>query len=551
MNNTFENPNDSAEEREAAASAEEESTFDIFTAVHDTKPQDTKKKRLSKGTKALLGSVGVLAVLGGGLAALKLTEPDEKPDDNSSAVTNEAVSLWKADSDAISRIEVEKENGERYAANRKIEEQKTTDADGLETVIEVENYYLEGYEDIPMNTVDIRTLATRCASLTSIDVVQKDTPESDLAKYGLDQPIRVTLSVDEQDDICFLLGDISPVKDYSYLQVEGDSTVYTVSSGSVEPYRADMLSYLGTTVTPEQADDDKTIVESVRIERADLDYDFYFEFDEFFLKHNNGGSSAVHVMVEPIPCLLNAENAAPATHGLYGLTAAEVLYPHPTEAQLAECGLGDEEASVTVTMKTDDGKTTVFRMGKSYVKKGNAEIGESDTTCYYGYIDTVDCIYGFAADTVIYEDMKPSTVTSMIVVDTYVWDIGKLVYKAGDLKLDFDCIGTTKQDFVVTRDGEPVETERFRLLYSYLLKTAAEDLILEEIVPEGDPLASIQLKRQDGKRETNVAFYDAGGLKAYIAVNGVVRFKCRMAYVNTLISNMQIFDTDQDFTMSW
>ncbi len=551
MNNSFETPNDSAEEREAAASAEEESTFDIFTAVHDTKSQDTKKKRLSKGTKALLGSLGVLAVLGGGLAVLKLTEPEENPDDSSSVAANETVSLWKAESDAISRVEVEKDNGEHYVANRKIEEQKTTDANGMETVVEVENYYLEGYEDLPMNTVDIRTLATRCASLTSIDVVQRDTPDSDLAKYGLDHPIRVTLSVDEQDDICFLLGDISPVKDYSYLQVEGDSTVYTVSSGSVEPYRADMLNYLGTTVTQEQADDDNTIVESVRIERADLDYDFYFEFDEFYTHNSNGGSSAVHVMVEPIPCLLNAETSASATHGLYGLMATEVLYPHPTAAQLAECGLGDEDASVVVTMKTDDRKTTVFRMGKSYVKKGNADIGESDVTCYYGYIDTVDCIYGFSADDVIYENLKPENVTSMIVVDTYVWDVGKLVYEAGDLKLDFDCIGTGKQDFVVTRNGEPVETERFRLLYSYLLKTAAEDLILEEIIPEGDPLVSIQLKRQDGERETNVAFYDAGGLKAYIAVDGVVRFKCRMAYVNTLISNMEIFDTDQDFTMSW
>ena len=75
--------------------------------------------------------------------------------------------------------------------------------------------------------------------------------------------------------------------------------------------------------------------------------------------------------------------------------------------------------------------------------------------------------------------------------------------------------------------------------------------MLEEVTPTGDPMASIHLERQDGKRTTDVAFYDAGGLKAYIAVNGEVRFRCRKAYVETLIQNLQIYNTDEDFTMNW
>jgi len=103
----------------------------------------------------------------------------------------------------------------------------------------------------------------------------------------------------------------------------------------------------------------------------------------------------------------------------------------------------------------------------------------------------------------------------------------------------------------VTCNGQEVATERFRLLYTYLLKTAAEDLVLEDVTVSGTPMASILLERQDGKRTTNVAFYEADGMRAYIVVDGEVRFMCRKAYVNTLISNMEIFHTDAEFTMTW
>lgn len=501
---------------------------------------------MNKSLRGILVGCGVLAVLGGGLVVLNLTEPEEKPEESSEA--DETVSLWNVTSDAIARVTVEQAGGDSYTAYRKMEQVDDVDANGEAITKDIANYYLEGYDDLPMNTTSIRLLATRSYNVSSTRTIQTDTPVADLAKYGLDQPIAVTLEVDEVGEVKFLIGDIAPDSTLTYLCMANDpATVYTISSTYAEPYRGTLLSYLGTTLTEKQADDDTTIVKDVRVERSDLDYDFYFEYDAFYDGESNGGSSAVHVMREPIRCLLNAEKSASATHGLYGLTATEVRIPHPTAAELTQCGLDDP--FVRVTAHTDDGKTTVFRLGGTY----EAETDENTTeTRYYGYLDGLDCIYGFSADDIVYEDMKPEDLTSKIIIETYVWDIGRLTYQADDVTLDFSMTGTSREDAVVKCNGVETDSERFRLLYTYLLKTAAEDLVLDAPLPTGEPLAQVKLERQDGKRSYDVAFYDAGGMKAYIAVNGEVCFKCRKSYVETLIENMQIYnDTSKDFNMTW
>ena len=501
---------------------------------------------MNRTVKGIIAGCGALVVLGGGLAVLELTKPTGT--EESSAPADNCVELWNVESDDISKIIVKHPDGETYTVNRKMEQVEDTDMDGNTYMKDVANYYLEGYEKLPMNTVTIRTLATRNAYLSTSDTVQTDTPESDLAKYGLDKPIEVTMKVDGSDDICFLLGNNAPNGSQTYFCTADDKkTVYVVALNNAEPYQYDMLFYLGTQVTEEQADDDERIVEQVRVERKDLDYDFVFKYDDAYHLTATGGSSAVHIMEEPVRCLLNAEKSADATHGLFGLTAVEVLTPFPTEEDMAKAGLDDP--FVRVTMNLDDGTEAVFRMGNTYEAQLDGGLTE---TRYYAYYDGIECIYGFSPDGVIYDDMKPEDLTSKMIVETYVWDIGRLTYTAGDLTLDFKGSGSSDDDYVVTLNGETTETERFRVLYTYLLKAAAEDLVLEDVTPPAQPMAAVRLERQDGKRTYDFKFYDAGGMKAYIAVDDEIVFKCRKSYVETLITNMKMYDeTDKDFIMTW
>lgn len=502
---------------------------------------------MNKRVKGIIAGCGVLAVMGGALAAVLLTGGDggeSSMTDNSSSTS---VALWAYDSDAVSKVLVEQPKGDTYSVTRRIEKQDTLDVDGNTVQEDVSNLYLDGYDGIPADTVSMRLLATRAYNVYAEDTVAENAAESDLAKFGLDQPIKVTLTIDEHSPVSFRIGDAVPGSSSRYLCMEGSNTVYKVQSTNVDPYLKTIKDYLSTDVT-EKLDADEIKINSVRIEREALDYDIFLEYDKYYEEEGTSGTAALHVMTEPVYCLLSPEKSAAATHGLYGMSASEVVTPHPTEADFATAGLSDEDTLWTkVTMKTSDGKTTIFRLGKTYT----TEDGEKR---WYGYIDTVDCIYGFSADDTIYENIEADSISSKVIVDMYVWNIGKLVYEGGGKKLDFTVIGESKEDVVIKKNGEAYENvERYRLLYSFLLGAAAEDLVLDPPdVSSLELLASVHIERQDQKRGYDVKFYDAGGLKAYIEVDGQIRFRCRKSYVTALIENIGKFENeDQSFTTTW
>ena len=500
---------------------------------------------MNKTLKGIIGGGVLLAALGGVLVVLKLTE--KKPEQDSSSSEPEAVMLWHAHSDDISSITVEPAEGKKFVAKRRIDKTETTDLNGSKVVEDIANYYLTDYEDLPMDTTGIRLLATRAPELAAVEVILENAEESDYARFGLDHPTRVTYEVDGADGpIVFLIGSKTQVDSNYYLRMDGKNTVYTVESAAMEPFLKPEESYLGLKVTEEQAEDDTTQVESVRIARKDLDYDIYLEYDPFYEEFDRSGGMAKHAMVEPIPCMLSPDKSADATHGLYGLTATEIVTPHPTEAQLASCGLDDPFA--TVTMKTDDGKTTVFKLGKTYEK-------EDGTKLYYGYLDTVKCIYGFSADATIYDNVVAEDITSKNIIAYYVWDVGHLVCEGGGKKLDFEGMGSSAEDYVLKLNGKSYENlERYRQFYSFLLQTKAEDLVIEKVAlpDESKKRASISVKFQKIDRGTKVDFYESDGLKVLIAIDGEVRFRCRKSYVDVLLRNIEIFeDESQAFTTTW
>ncbi len=501
---------------------------------------------MNKTLKGIIGGTVLLAALGGVLVFLKQTDPDSGAESSSTLDNAVETPLWHAHADDINRIKVEKPDGTSYGANRKKEKVVTTDADGNSVEEEVANYYLEGLEDLPMNVTLIRTLATRAPDLASIDTVLEHATADDMKRFGLDQPVKVTFSVDKNDDIVFLIGGKIPIDSQRYLCMEGSDTVYTVNGTAMDPFLEDEEYYLGTELKAEQAEDDKTIIKTVRIERKDLDYDLFFEYDPYYSENSNGGSMALHVMKEPVYSLLNGDKSSEATHGMYGLTASEVKLPHPTEADLKKYGFDDPY--VTVTTKTDAGDKWLFYLGDSY----ETEDGDK---CHYGMLDGINCIYGFRDDAIIYDNVIAEDVISRNVLDTFVWDIGSLTYKADGTKLEFSGVGSDKSDYVLTYKGAKQDDdmrERYRVLYTYLLQTKAEEIVYEDVELPDQPMAEVSLKRQDGQHGYELKYYDAGDMKAYIMVNGEVRFRCRKSYVETLISNIKIFDdTDKEFTMTW
>ena len=499
---------------------------------------------MTKRMKGLLAGVAVLLAAGGGMAALLLTQPEPK-DDTSSDTEDTSTPLWHAHSDEISRIEVQNPNGDSYTANRTVKQEETTDENGETVTEDVTVYALEGYEKLPVEDYVVETLATRAPELSSISTIVENATDEDMALYGLDKPIKVKFTVDNADPIVFYVGKISTRSTYSYLRLDNDKRIFMVESSAVDVFRRNIKEYLSKTLTEEYDKEKKgSQVENIRMHRTDLPYDIYCEFDQYYQEHNVGGGSALHRMKEPRECLLSPEKSHKFTHGLYGLSASEVVKPFPTDEDKKTYGL--DEPFAEVTMVTQDGKTTKFLIGKNYEDKDGNKL-------WYGYLDTIDCVYGFSTENAAYINLKVDDIRAKIVVDSYVWDIGKMTYEADGKKWEFEGKGSNADDFILNYNGKSYENlERYRLLYTFLLKTSAEDLLLEDVTPTGSPMATVKVEEQNDARKYQIDFYDAGGMKAYIAVDGKVLFTCRKSFVNTLIQNLNMFeDETKEFIMSW
>jgi len=138
-----------------------------------------------------------------------------------------------------------------------------------------------------------------------------------------------------------------------------------------------------------------------------------------------------------------------------------------------------------------------------------------------------------------------------MIFGTYVWDIAKLeINVTGGESVLFTGSGTSLEDYEVTKNGEKADAKRFQEFYQYLLKTSAEEFVIDE-QPQGEPTVTIELETQDGKTKQTVEFYKADGKKSLIVVNGVPCFKCRTAYVDLLIENLGKFDSTEEFVMNW
>ncbi|HAG14192.1 MAG TPA: hypothetical protein DCG49_10075, partial [Ruminococcus sp.] len=216
---------------------------------------------MNKTLKGIIAGSAVLAALCGAVVVLKMTEPEETSEESSQ--TGVSTELWHTHSDDILEVTVDNPNGDSYTAYQKKETMKSTDMDGNPTEEEVSNYYLKGYDELPMNTVDIRLLATRAPEVFSTDLVQEHVSDADLSKYGLDAAVKVTYKVADGENISFLIGGETPVDGCRYLMMDGQDTVYSVSSSLLEPFMKGIHDYLGTALTEAQAEDDDTIIESV------------------------------------------------------------------------------------------------------------------------------------------------------------------------------------------------------------------------------------------------------------------------------------------------
>ena len=509
---------------------------------------------MNKTAKGLVALSAVLVLLGGGYAALKLTEPKEEEESSSSEPAGEQQSVIiikdivpdgpdapnkSYQEGVIKTVDVKNKTDELHVVQKstKTEESAAT-------------YTLDGYQDVVMKDTMIGTLANNANELTSEAVIEENC--TDLAKFGLASPaITVDIAYESGTAYRMLIGNEAPSGGVTYVMIDGVDTVYTVRDSALANYSKTVLELVDTTVLA--APDELPIVNSLRIEREDIDYDIFLEYDKKSDDSSyTGGTSATHVMVEPTSAYLSVERSTDITTGMFGLSASGVYCVHCEESDIAEAGLKDPFC--TVTMSCDDGNDYVLLLSEPFTDSDNGK-------CCYAMLEGGNVIFIVSEDKAKWATVTPVDIASKIFIASYVWNISDLeiTCNTGDraefvlTKKNPDEVkeSYTSADINTTLNNAEFDSERFRQFYSFLISANAESFALGEEIPSSVPMATLAYTDSYTGETLTFDFYEKSAMTALIVVNGESKFNITKSYVETLIENVKLLDSDEEFKTTW
>lgn len=495
---------------------------------------------MKNAVKGIIGLCAALAVLGGGLAALKLTEPDET--EESSSVSSEAsgsgIQLIK--DEEISSVRVTKGS---QVLNIVVKDEKTEDS--------AATYTIEGYEDVPLTTAKVGTIPNNAKGLTSDSIVAENCTE--LSKYGFDDPqAEAEITFASGEKVNFIIGDTAPVTSETYFMFSGDDTVYTVATGSVSNYNSDIKDFVSTTILEEPDEADYPTVNSLKIQRDDLDYDIVLEYNEKSEDSAySGGTTATHIMTQPTFSYLAVERSTAITNGMFGLSADGIYSILPGEAEIAEAGLSSPFCTVTMSCSNDT--DYVLYLSEPFTD-------EEGKKCHYAMMKDGKVIYIVSAEDAQWGTVMPIDITSKMYFGSYVWNITDMKVSCDGVDDEFkiqlkeesaDKESTSAEDYDVTRNGEPFDAERYRGFVAFLIKGAAEDFAYDEKLPSGEPMASVEYMEKSSGKTQKIEFYDYSALNALIAIDGESKYFCSKSYVETLIENAKRIETGEEYLTTW
>lgn len=509
---------------------------------------------MKKQVRGLIALGAAVAALGGGLIIMKVTEPSD--DKSSDSIVEEYT-----EADGANLVLVE--DGDLAPGSHTLEDEhfhgvvksvKVTNEHGtMEVVLANEakdqseaNYVMKGFEDIRMKDSVVRMLVSSANNLVSTGIIEENC--TDFEKFGLGSTAAtVEMSYASGVTRKLYIGTVAPVSNATYVRVEGSDNVYTVANSSVSYYLEPAEDFIELIMLSKPADDATPKINSLRIERKDIPYDIYLEYGKYAEVANSGGSSATHVMVEPVETYLEAGYAPDITSGMFGLTAEAVKSVHCTEKDLADAGLKD--AFCTVTMKCSDGKDYVLLMSEPYmdegVQKSNAMFKDANI------------IFTVKTEDAKWATVMPDDIASRLLFSSYVWNVTELTATGGgktetfELSINDSSIKSNEakqENVTVKRDGETFDTERYRLFYSYLINLHAESLVLNGEKADGKPFATVVVKDGLLNTETKYEFYDYTVMKCIVSVNGEFKFFCSKANADGLIENIGKIATGEEFT---
>ncbi len=475
---------------------------------------------------------GVIAViLVGLLIVLKLTAPPEEAETETEGAVQTSLVYDKNPHD-ISKLEISNEHG-TYEVVR-----AGDGDDAVWTIVELAN--------LPMSSGNMGTLLENAASVTAQQTVVENA--EDLSIYGLDKPLStVTATFSDSGNTVkkLLIGNLTPSGTMHYAMAEGDPKVYTILNSRLncflenEYYVLNKVIYTARSAADENDTTDYTRINKMTIKRPDLDYDFVIEYD---VRLDDDSimiaNSSSYVITSPVFRELNPETSSTVTSGIFGLTASDFGILNPNEEDFAACGITAPAAEVL--FEINGGDNIRITIGSECFDEEGKKLGR------YVYADGAAIIYIFDESSLPWLTVEPLDITTTMITSNYIYDVQSIDI-SGEASMSFTMTGSSADDFAVKLDGNDADTDEFKNLYQFLLKVPSDELYFEET--DAEPTVSIKITTSRG--EDLIEFIPSDSRKAIIRLNGKTTYKCAAAYVDRLMSNLELFKNGEKIIATW
>lgn len=485
---------------------------------------------MKKNIKYIIIFCVIAVILAGLLIVLKITAPEEEPESDTEDAVQTSLVYDKNPHD-ISKLEISNEHG-TYEVVRAGEGD-----DAVWTIVELAN--------LPMSSANMGNLLENAASVTAQQTVVESA--EDLSIYGLAEPLStVTATFSDSGNTVkkLLIGNLTPNGNMHYAMVEGDSKVYTILNSKLncflenKYYVLNKIIYTAKAAADENDTTDYTRINKITIKRPDIDYDFVIEYD---VRLDDDSimiaNSSSYVVTSPVFRELNPETSATVMDGIFGLTASDFGILNPNEEDFAACGI--TEPAAKVLFEINGGDTVHLTIGNECFDEDGAKLGR------YVYVDGAAIIYIFDESSLPWLNVTPLDITTTMFTSNYIYDVNSIDISGG-INMSFTITGGA-DDFAVKLDGNDADADEFKNLYQFILKAPSDELYFEET--DAEPTVSISVKTNSG--EDLIEYIPSDGRKAIIRLNGKVTYKCASAYVDRLMSNLELYKNGEKIISSW
>lgn len=486
---------------------------------------------MNTNTKLLIGGSVILVALAGAVIALTLSpQSEEAVEEETAVVTTAAPSklLYDKDPAQIENIHVKNLTGEFDI--------KKFDEDA---------WFVPEFVGHKHSIASLNEALEGAATMTSQQLASENA--ADMSIYGLDAPradVTVSFSDSGNSVKTFHIGSDAPSKGLTYVSFDEESTVYAVNTSDIDCFFEDKFYYVAKTVysAKQPADEndttDYTKINSITISRKDIDYDIVLEYD---IRQDSdeivSGNSSSHIMTSPVRLDLNPDLAYGVLNNVFDLTASKIAVVSPSDESKSLFGFDDPFATVDFDIA---GEKFTLTVGNRYTDENGISTG------YYCMADGFDIIYIFDDATIPWVTVMPMDITMTMITSTYIYTIDSIDIVTAEKKAHFDMTGDSS-DFEVTSPDADIDTDKFKSYYQFFLKAPAEELFLEETTEKAD--VTFTIKHAFGTDV--VEFIKSDNRKSVIRVNGVTSFKCRSAYTDRLIENLDHLLANEDIIDTW